>query len=272
VDLFPAHRDAFTFIEGDARTIWPAFENGAVLVSESFAWRNGRRAGDTITLATGAGPQTFPMAAIYRDYASEFGIVFMDRRTWDTFWDDDAVSSIAVFSTPGISSDELMERIRSSTAAGGLFMRSNRGLRESTLEVFDRTFAITGVLRTLALTVAFVGVLSALMALQLERSREIGVLRATGLTPGQVRGLVTTQTGLLGLAAGVLAVPLAITLAWLLIAVINRRSFGWTIDMVPDVSGTLLAALLAVVAALLAGIYPAWRMSRTPPAAALRTE
>lgn len=272
VDLFPAHRDAFTFIEGDARAVWPAFENGALLVSESFAWRHGRHAGDTITLATGAGPHTFPIAAIYRDYASEFGIVFMDRRTWNTFWDDNAVSSIAVFSTPGIAPDDLLERIRSSTAADGLFIRSNRGLRESTLEVFDRTFAITGVLRTLALTVAFVGVLSALMALQLERSREIGVLRATGLTPGQVRGLVTTQTGLLGLAAGLLAVPLAITLAWLLIAVINRRSFGWTVDMVPDVPGILLAVVLAVVAALLAGIYPAWRMSRTPPAAALRTE
>ena len=127
-------------------------------------------------------------------------------------------------------------------------------------------------LRALALIVAFVGVLSALMALQLERTREIGVLRATGLTPRQVGLLVTSQTGLLGLAAGVLAVPLALVLAWLLIHVINRRSFGWSIDMAADPAGVLTAVALALLASLLAGLYPAWRMSRIPPAAALRNE
>jgi putative ABC transport system permease protein len=83
---------------------------------------------------------------------------------------------------------------------------------------------------------------------------------------------VTSQTGLLGLAAGVLAVPLALVLSWLLIHVINRRSFGWSIDMVADPAGVLIAVALALIASLLAGLYPAWRMSRIPPAAAVRNE
>jgi putative ABC transport system permease protein len=273
VDLFAPHRTAFTFIDADADDAWVAFDGGALLVSESFAYRHSVGAGDTVILTTDTGPRTFPVAATYRDYASEFGILFLDRRAWNTFWNDAAISSLAVFADDEVDADALLERIRERTAAHEpLYIRSNRGLRDATLEVFDRTFAITGVLRALALIVAFVGVLSALMALQLERAHEIGVLRATGLTPRQVGALVTSQTGLLGLAAGILAVPLALVLAWLLIHVINRRSFGWSVDMVTDTSGIAAAVAVAIIAALLAGIYPAWRMSRTPPAAALRNE
>jgi putative ABC transport system permease protein len=151
-------------------------------------------------------------------------------------------------------------------------VRSNRGLRDATLEVFDRTFVITGVLRTLTLIVAFIGVLSSLMALQLERGRELGVLRATGMTPGQLRVLVSSQTGLMGLAAGLLAAPLSLGLAWMLIHVVNRRSFGWTLDLRADWASLGTAVLVAVTAALLAGVWPAARMARTPPAAALREE
>ena len=86
-----------------------------------------------------------------------------------------------------------------------MLVRSNRALREASLAIFDRTFAVTRVLRFLIVLVAFVGVLSALMALALERVRELGLQRALGLTPGQVWGVVTAQTGLMGLMAGLLA-------------------------------------------------------------------
>jgi putative ABC transport system permease protein len=150
--------------------------------------------------------------------------------------------------------------------------RTNDALRAASLEVFDRTFQVTSVLRLLAFIVAFVGVLSALMALELERSREFGVLRATGVTPGEVWKLVVTQTGLIGLAAGVLAVPMGIVLSVVMIFVINKRSFGWTLQMHVGPDVIVQAIALALVGALLAGVYPAWRMSRTSPALALRGE
>ncbi len=153
-----------------------------------------------------------------------------------------------------------------------LNVRANRALREGSLEVFDRTFTITQVLRLLAIGVAFVGVLSALMALQLERARELAVLRATGLTPGQLWGLVSLQTGLLGLLAGLFAVPLGVALASMLVYVINQRSFGWTLQLAVTPGVLAQAVLLALVAAALAGLYPAWRMARANPALALREE
>jgi putative ABC transport system permease protein len=140
------------------------------------------------------------------------------------------------------------------------------------MAIFDRTFAITTVLQLLATIVAFIGILAALMALQLERARDMGVLRANGLTPRQLWGLVIGQTGLMGLFAGVLAIPVGVMMAAVLVYVINRRSFGWTLLF--ELNGALFvqAVAVAVVAALLAGLYPAWRMGRTSPALALREE
>jgi len=91
-------------------------------------------------------------------------------------------------------------------------------------------------------------------------------------TPGQLRGLVMSQTGILGLAAGILAIPVGVVLSVVMIYVVNKRSFGWTLrmELSPDV--LLQAVGLALIGALVAGVYPAWRMSRTSPAAALRGE
>jgi putative ABC transport system permease protein len=115
-------------------------------------------------------------------------------------------------------------------------------------------------------------VLSALTALQLERGREYGTLRALGFTPGQIWGLVTAQTGIMGLIAGLLSLPIGAALAAALIFVVNRRSFGWSMDMQIIPSVMIEAMLLAVGAALIAGVYPSIRMSRSSPAEALREE
>ena len=197
----------------------------------------------------------------------------MSRHTYDQWWQDTKISSLGVYAEPNVDVDRLVESLRRLAGAEHeVLIRSNRTLREASLKIFDRTFTITTVLHLLTTVVAFVGVLSALMALQLERARELGVLRATGCTPGQIWGLMTSQTGLMGLIAGLLAVPVGVGLALILVLVINRRSFGWTlqIEIAPEI--LVQAIAMAVVAALLAGLYPALRMARTSPALALREE
>lgn len=153
-----------------------------------------------------------------------------------------------------------------------LVAQSNRSLRQGSLEIFDRTFAITGALRLLAVVVAFIGVLSALMSLQLERTRELGILRANGMTPLQMWQLTLLETGIMGSLAGLFAMPLGYVLAWILIYVINVRSFGWTLQMQIEPGYFWQAWLVAVMAALLAGVYPAWRLSQMAVATAIREE
>jgi putative ABC transport system permease protein len=151
-------------------------------------------------------------------------------------------------------------------------VRSSVRLQELSLAVFDRTFKVTEVLRVLAGVVAFLGILSALLAIELERARELSVLRTLGFTPGGLGATLLTQTGLLGLAAGLAAAPIGTALAWLLVHVINRRSFGWTMEFVLTPQALASGVSLAVLAALLAGIYPAWRASRIELGAALRED
>jgi len=259
--------------QGDAATAWPAvLESGAVVVSEPFSRRHGVDAGATIRLPTDAGLRPFRVVGVYSDFASDQGLVLMSRKIYARFWHDPLLSGFSVNLAPGVDADQAIERLKAAEGDATLFIRSNQALKKISLDIFDRTFRITAVLRLLAGLVAFIGVLSALMALQLERARELGVLRANGVTPAQVWQLVTSQTGLLGLAAGLLSVPVGLALAAIMIFVINRRSFGWTIHMLVTPAVLFEALGLALTAALLAGLYPAWKMARTSPALALREE
>jgi putative ABC transport system permease protein len=153
-----------------------------------------------------------------------------------------------------------------------LTIQSNQSVRNNALDIFDRTFAITAALQLLSVLVAFIGVLSALMSLQLEKTRELGVLRATGMTLRQLWQLTLLETGLMGATAGLVAMPVGWVLAWILINIINRRSFGWTLQMNLEPSFFLQAFLVAVIAALLAGIYPALRLGNMVIATAIREE
>jgi putative ABC transport system permease protein len=262
--------------QGDADKVWPAVldgrDGGAVVVSEPFSRRHGIDAGAILRLPTDTGLRSFQVVGVYSDYASDQGLVLMSGKTYARFWRDPLLSGFSVNLAPGIDPDQAIPRLRAAEGSATLFIQSNRALKKISLDIFDRTFRITAVLRLLAGLVAFIGVLSALMALQLERARELGVLRANGVTPGQVWQLLTSQTGLLGLAAGLLSVPVGLALAAIMIFVINRRSFGWTIRMEVTPAVLLEALGLALAAALLAGLYPAWKMARTSPALALREE
>ncbi|MEZ4701483.1 MAG: FtsX-like permease family protein [Rhodothermales bacterium] len=273
-DLAGESQMSFVFKEGSAESVWPAFEtNEAVLVSEPFTFRHGVQAGDSLRLLTDAGWHAFRIAGVFYDYGSDLGVVFMSRTTFDRYYEDRRVTTMALYLRSGVSPDEAIGRLRAFVPAGEeVLMRSNRTLRTLSMDVFDRTFAITSVLQILAVGVAFIGILSALMALQLERSRELAVLRATGFTPGQVFKYVTLQTGLMGLFAGLMALPLGAVLASMLVFVINKRSFGWTMQFELSPVILLQAVILAVVAAWLAGLYPSWRMSRANPSLALRED
>jgi putative ABC transport system permease protein len=265
-------RQALRFIEGGDAATWAAWDAGAVLISEPLAYRTGLGLGDKLTLRTDRGLRDFAIAGIYYDYTSDRGVIRLRYNAYRAAWDDPAISSLGLYAEPGVGVDALVERLRATAGGAGLVVGSNRALREGTLAIFDRTFAITAVLQLLATIVAFIGILSALMALQLERARELGMLRANGLTPGQLWGLVLGQTSLIGLTSGLLAVPLGLALALVLVHVINRRSFGWTLDLSLEPALFAQALAVALAAAVLAGIYPAFKMSRTSPAVALREE
>ena len=253
---------------------WEQFaQEEVIMISEAYAYRVGIGMGDSLGIVTDKGMRSFPIQAIYFDYASDMGTITMNRSLYDRYFDNRAISGLALYADDNTEVDVLVNRLRvRAVGVQEVFIRSNKGLREASIEIFDRTFTVTVVLRLLAVLVAFVGILSSLMALQLERAREHAVLRANGMTPGQLWNYVITQTGVMGVIAGVLSIPLGLLISYVLVYVINLRSFGWTLEFVVSPSLLIQAVSLAVGAALLAGIYPSWKMAKAHPADALRSE
>lgn len=263
----------YPFKEGDAQSAWDSFSRGdSVLVSEPYSYRRRLRPGDLVTLRTERGERAFPVSGVIYDYGSDTGIIVMSRSAYLKNFNDQSVDGMSFFAANGASAAELAAQIRSRGGESRISVISNRELREATVAIFDRTFAITGVLRILTMTVAFVGILSALMAMQVERARELAVLRAVGLTPRQVWGVVCGETALIGLIAGLLSLPLGILEALILVYVVNLRSFGWTMQFSIDPAYLIQAVLLSITAAILAGIYPSVTIARSSPALALKEE
>ena len=263
----------FHFKEGNSDDIWPAFQqDDAVIVSEPYAWRHGLERGDALELRTDSGYRPFRVLGVYKDYSSDQGIVSLSRRTYERHWRDDRYSGFGIYTLPGTDLEVLRRQVRELAPERDLWLQDSDSILQSSLEVFDNTFVVTDILRVLAAVIAFIGVFSALMALQLERSREHALLRAMGFLPGQVRRLILSETGLLGLVAGVLAIPVGCLITALLILVINRRSFGWSMELQFSADIMLQGMSLGLAAALLAGMYPAWKISRAQPAEALRRE
>ncbi|MBE0597274.1 MAG: ABC transporter permease [Desulfuromonadales bacterium] len=278
IDLFvvdlPAPAFAgYRFAAGDRQAIYQSVQAGAVIVSEPFAWHHRLQPGDTLRLPTARGEVAFAIAGVFDDYSSSRGRVVMEWTVYQTHWPPLTADSLGIYLAPGVDPEAAAAELRRQSAGvQEVVVRSNRALRQLSLATFDRTFAVTAVLRLLAVLIAFVGILNALTALQVERARELAVLRACGLTPGRLWLLASGETGLIGLLAGLLSLPLGILQALVLIWVINRRSFGWTMPLQLSPEILLQAVGLALVAALAAGLVPAWRMARTSPALALREE
>jgi putative ABC transport system permease protein len=275
IEMASASYRGFRFKGSTIPGLWQRFDDGEVLLaSEPFAYHNQLKTGDQVALFTATGVKRFTIGGLFFDYGSDRGMLVLAAETYRAYWKDPAISTIGLYLDEGADIGTVLSAVRQ--AAGGLDerirVRANREILQHSLEVFDRTFTITNILRLLVIGVAFVGILSALMALMLEWRREHAILRAIGLLPEQLLRLVILQTGSMGLMAGLLSLPLGWLMAEVLIDVINRRAFGWSIQHLLPVGILAEALLFSLTAALLAGLYPALRLMRTPPASALREE
>jgi putative ABC transport system permease protein len=227
------------------------------IVSEPFANKFGLHAGDRVALPMGAANATLTIAGVYYDYSSSQGLVILDNSTLLKYLPSQPATNAAVYLAPGADADAVRRRIQLRTAGLGVAVAPNAELRSVSMQVFDRTFAITWGLEAVAIVVAMLGAANALLAVVLDRRRELGMLRYLGASAGQIRGMILTEAGLLGLLASVAGILLGFALSLVLIFVVNKQSFGWTIQFHPP--GALLggAILLIWCVTVLAGLYPA---------------
>jgi putative ABC transport system permease protein len=231
--------------------------SNAVIVSEPFTYKHHVKTGDSINLSLGESRADFKVVDVYYDYASERGYILMDRNTMLRYLPDPAPSNLAVFVEPHVNPEEVRKKIVELAASYRILIFSDRDLRTEAIRIFDRTFAITYALEAVAVLVAVMGIAGALLTLVIDRRRELGLLRFLGASSSQIRRLILTEAGLLGLLANLVGFVLGYFLSLVLVFVINKQSFGWTIRFHWPVA-ILFGALSVVYAAtLLAGLYPA---------------
>jgi putative ABC transport system permease protein len=271
-ELNSKSKQGFIFKDKVADDFWYRFENQPTLiVTEPYAYHHAVKLGQKILLRTDAGNQPFEVIGIYAEYSGDQGHLAMSRQNYERYWPDLGYSGIGVYARDGADLKRLENQV-SQLLSAQQSVKSDQEIYKASMELFEQTFTITETLRWLSAAIAFVGVFSALMALQFERTRLLGILRAIGISSRQLTVLIISETGLMGLVAGLLAIPVGFIVAYVLIFVVYQRSFGWTMAFYFD-SGILYQGLaLAFVAALLAGVFPAIKMAQTKPAEALRTE
>jgi putative ABC transport system permease protein len=244
----------------------------AVVISEPFANKHHLKRGDSITLPMGEARVQFRIVDISFDYASEAGYVVMDRATMLRYLPDPDPSDLAVYVAPGADLEKVRVEIQKTIAGHNILIFSNRSLRMEAIRTFDRTFVITYALEAISVVVAVIGIAGALLALVVDRRREFGLLRFLGAATSQIRKLILVEAGLIGLLANLVGFFLGLALSFILIYVINKQSFGWTIQfhwptliLVSSLTGVFLATILA-------GLYPAQIAVRLNPIEVIHEE
>ena len=235
------------------------------VVSEPFANKHHVKAGDTITLPLGEHRVAFRVVDIFYDYGHEAGYIVVDWGTLLRYLPNTAPTNLAVYLAPGADLERTRIAIRGAIRNNSLMMLSNGEIRLQAIRVFDQTFAITYAVEAISILVAIGGVAGALLSIVIDRRREFGVLRYLGSTSGQIRKLILFEAGLIGILANVLGLALGYVLSLVLVYVINKQSFGWTIQF--HWPGTVLpgSLVLVYVATVLAGLFPARLAVRLDP-------
>ena len=269
----PEGETRFPLLAGETASVLRAVrDSGAVIITEPLARKAGLWPGDSLEVSTPRGPRRLAIAGVSYDYSSENGGAAMDLSTFERFFGPGPINSLGLYLAPGLDPEAFVDRLRARFPGAPLNLRSNRGLREQVLKVFDETFAVTHLLQGMALLVAATGITLTLLVLARERAPELAVYRAIGARRRQIfrhflgKGLGIGVFGLaLGLAAGSV-------LAAILILVINRAYFGWTIQVHWPWDQLATAAATILAAAVVASLYPAARASRTPAAQLARDD
>jgi putative ABC transport system permease protein len=241
----PLVGDAMLPRTGDPPPLW---------ASEAMVDLYGYAVGRVVELPLAGKLQRFTVAGIWRDYARQHGSVIIERNLYIAYSGDRNANDAALFLAPGADPAAIERAIRSSVpGAANLEFGSPGAIRARSLNVFDRTFAVTYALEAVAVLIGLFGLSSSFGALVLARSREFGMLRHVGMTRRQIGAMLASEGALVSALGLALGLALGWVISLVLIHVVNRQSFHWSMELhSPWGLLALLAAVLLVFATLTA--------------------
>jgi putative ABC transport system permease protein len=246
----PAHPDRALPLVGPW-IVPAASEPPPVWVSELVQDVYGFGVGRVVELPVGGTAARFTVAGVWRDYARQNGAIYMPREVYIALTGDRLASDAAIWLEPGRARGEVEAALRAALGERpGLQLAETGELRAYSLQVFDRTFAVTYALEAIAVLIGLLGISVSTAAQVAARRGEFGMLRHIGVTRGQVAATL----GIEGAMVSAVGVALGLGLGWVisqvLVQVVNRQSFHWSMDLhVPWAALALLALALTAAAA-----------------------
>ena len=244
-----------------------------VIISESFQSRFNKGPGDSLELSTPSGVMVFRILGVYIDYSSDAGSVLLDRALYKKYWRDDLVDAFDLWLEPDAVEDEVIARIKQEYGEQyALFISTHRELRQAVVRIMEQSFLVNYAVEIVAVVVAIFSVINTLLASILDRSREIGMLRAIGATQAQIRRIVMVEAGWMGLLGGLLGLFAGTIMAYHHVVYNTKVLTGWTFQFYYPFEVAVLSVVAAVVLCLLAGYAPAKRAASTPIASSIGYE
>ncbi|PHP28401.1 FtsX-like permease family protein [Limimaricola cinnabarinus] len=260
----PTYPENWRFLQSVERPWQRLAAREGALINEQLARRAGLGLGDPLRL----GPDTtLPVLGIYGDYGNPVGQVIVTEALFAELHPGIVPRRFGLRLDP-----DRVPEIRAALEGRGLppgAITDQAALKRFSLQVFERTFAVTAALNVLTLAVAGFAILMSLLTLAALRLPQLAPVWALGLTRRRLAALEMARAVLLAALTALLALPLGLALAWVLLSVVNVAAFGWRLPMFvfPAAYGWL--GLFALLAAAAAALWPAIRLARTPPAVLL---
>ncbi len=240
-----------------ARALREMGEGKGVIVSESFESKFKKGAGDTVELMTPSGAISFKILGVYIDYSSDSGSVLLDRALYKKYWRDELLDAFDLWLAPGADPQQIIRAIREQYGERyQLFISTHRELKAAVVHIMEQSFVVNYAVEIVALVVAIFSVINTLLASILDRTREIGVLRAIGATQAQVRRIVVMEAGWMGLIGGLLGLFAGSLMAYHHVVYNTKMLTGWTFQFFYPYGVAVVAVIASVVLCLLAGYAP----------------
>jgi len=227
-------------------------------ISEAVAERYGTAPGRRLSLPLAGRQREFVVAGVWRDYARQHGAIVIERPTYKALTGDARANDAALWLKPGVRVEDAIAALRALPGGEQLDFGTPGEIRERSLAIFDRSFAVTYALEAVAVLVGLFGLSSSLGALVLARRREFGVLRHLGMTRREIGTMLATEGALLALAGAAAGIVLGAAISLVLVYVVNPQSFGWSMDLHAPYG--FLLALTAVM--LVLAMFTAWFSGR----------
>jgi putative ABC transport system permease protein len=244
-----------------------------VIISESFQSKFGKGMSDTIALTTPTGSIEFKVLGVSVDYSSDAGSVLIDRALYKQYWRDELVDAFDLWLQPGADPEQVIGRIRQDYGDQyQLFISTHSELRDAVVRIMQQSFVVNYAVEIVAVVVAIFSLINTLLASILDRTREIGVLRAIGATQTQVRAIILMEAGWMGLLGGLLGIFAGTIMSYHHVVYNTKMLTGWTFQFYYPYGVAALSLIASVLLCVIAGYGPAKRAAATPIVAAIGYE